>query len=186
MDAVFHLASIPGGAAEKNHALGRSINLDAILGLLEDLRGVRAADGGLPRFVFASTVPVAAQGVAWWISVGACVDNLLHAACVDPARLAPQRSYQMPVLRLAMDEVVQGLARRFGADRPGLVRYAPDPQVERLFAAYPPLRTPEAEALGLRHDGDLDTPDHPRDGWLRRATPAGSAAGSGGPGLPAG
>lgn len=239
VDAVFHLASIPGGAAEKNYALGRSINLDATLGLLEDLRGVCAAGGGLPRFVFASTVavygehlppevdeqtqpnpglsygahklageylvadasrlgwvqgcslrlpgvvarpgdgaglisafmsqlfwrlaasepitvPVSAQGVAWWISVGACVDNLLHAASVDPARLAPRRSYQMPVLRLTMNEVVQGLARRFGADRAALVQYAPDPKVERLFAAYPPLRTPEAEALGLRHDGDLD------------------------------
>jgi len=240
VDAVFHLASIPGGAAEKNYALGRSINLDATLGLLEDLRGVRAAGGGLPRFVFASTVavygehlppvvdeqtlpnpglsygahklageylvadasrlgwvqgcslrlpgvvarpgdgaglisafmsqlfwrlaagepltvPVSAQGVAWWISVGACVDNLLHAATVDPGRLNPRRSYQMPVLRLTMDAVVQGLARRFGADRAALVQYAPDPKVERLFAAYPPLRTPEAEALGLRHDGDLDT-----------------------------
>ncbi|SDP61888.1 Nucleoside-diphosphate-sugar epimerase [Rhodoferax sp. OV413] len=235
VDAVFHLASIPGGAAEKNYALGRSINLDATLGLLEDLRGQAKA----PRFVFASTVavygeqlppqvdeatlpapaltygahklmgeylvadasrlgwvqgcslrlpgvvarpgdgagmmsafmsqlfwklgrgesitvPVSPEGVAWWISVGACVDNLLHAACVDPARLYARRSYQMPVLRLTVAEVVEALAQRFGADRRALVTYAPDPFIEKLFAAYPPLATPQAEALGLVHDGSVD------------------------------
>ncbi|MDN7179531.1 NAD-dependent epimerase/dehydratase family protein [Caballeronia sp. SEWSISQ10-4 2] len=235
VDAVFHLASIPGGAAEKNYALGRSINLDATLGLLEDLRGQARA----PRFVFASTVavygeqlpaivdeqtlpapalsygahklmgealvadasrldwvqgcslrlpgvvarpgdgtgmmsafmsllfwklaagvpltvPVSAEGVAWWISVSTCVDNLLHAATVDPDRFNARRSYQMPVLRLSVGEVVEALAARFGADRKALVTYAPDPFIERLFATYPPLLTPEAERLGLRHDGSVD------------------------------
>lgn len=236
VDAVFHLASIPGGAAEKDYEVGREINLDATLGLLEDLRGQPAP----PRFVFASTVavygehlpaamdedtlpnpglsygahklageylvadatrkgwvqgcslrlpgvvarpgdgaglmsafmsqlfwklaagqpitvPVSADGVAWWISVGACVDNLLHAATVAPSRLNPRRSYQMPVLRLTMGELVEALAARHGPDRRALVRYAPDPFIERLFAAYPPMATPEAEALGLRHDGDVAT-----------------------------
>ncbi len=234
--AVFHLASVPGGAAEKNYGLGRAINLDATLGLLEDLRTQAAP----PRFVFASTiavygehlpaevdehtlpnpglsygahklageylvadatrkgwvqgcslrlpgvvarpgegvgmmsafmsllfwklaagqpltVPVSEDGVAWWISVGACVDNLLFAATVDPARLHPRRSYQMPVLRFTVGEVVQALAERYGADRPALVSYAPDPFIQKLFAAYPPLRTPQAEALGLVHDGDIAT-----------------------------
>ncbi|PXW97551.1 nucleoside-diphosphate-sugar epimerase [Sphaerotilus hippei] len=238
VDAVFHLASVPGGAAEKHYELGREINLIATLGLLEDLRA-QAADGQVPRFIFASTiavygehlppevdeqtlpnpglsygahklageclvadatrkgwvqgcslrlpgvvarpgdgagmmsafmsqlfwklaagepitVPVSAEGVAWWISVGACVDNLLHAATVDPARLNARRSYQMPVLRLTVAELVEALARRFGDDRRGLVTYAPDPSIEKLFARYPPLATPEALALGLRHDGDID------------------------------
>ena len=259
VDAVFHLASVPGGAAEKNYELGRAINLDATLGLLEDLRGQagrrRAAPAGggspsgelgAPRFVFASTiavygehlppvvdeatlpnpglsygahklageylvadatrkgwvqgcslrlpgvvarpgdgagmmsafmsqlfwklaagepitVPVTADGVAWWISVGACVDNLLQAATVDPARLNPRRSYQMPVLRFAVGELVEALCAHHGPDRRGLVQYQPDAFIQRLFASYPPLHTPEAEALGLRHDGDIDT-------LIRRAT----------------
>jgi nucleoside-diphosphate-sugar epimerase len=239
VDAVFHLASVPGGAAEKNYELGREINLMATLGLLEDLRA-QAEGGRVPRFVFASTiavygehlppevdertlpnpglsygahklageylvadatrkgwvqgcslrlpgvvarpgdgagmlsafmsqlfwklaagepltVPVTPEGVAWWISVGACVDNLLHAATVDPARLNPRRSYQMPVLRFTVGELVEALAQRFGADRRALVTYAPEPFIQRLFASYPPLHTPEALALGLRHDGDIDT-----------------------------
>lgn len=234
VDAVFHLASIPGGAAEKNYELGRSINLDATLGLLEDLR----AQSKPARFVFASTiavygehlpaqmdettlpnpglsygahklageylvadatrkgwvqgcslrlpgvvarpgdgagmlsafmsqvfwclrdgrpltVPVSANGVAWWISVGQCVTNLLHAATVDAAQLDPRRSYQMPVLRLTVAQVVDALVARFGADRRALVSYAPDPFIERLFAAYPPLATPRAEALGFANDGNV-------------------------------
>jgi nucleoside-diphosphate-sugar epimerase len=240
VDAVFHLASIPGGAAEKNYELGRDINLQATLGLLEDLRDARAADGAAPRFVFASTiavygehlppvvdeatlpnpglsygahklageylvadatrkgwvqgcslrlpgvvarpgdgagmmsafmsqlfwklaagepitVPVTAEGVAWWISVGACVDNLLHAATVDPARLNPRRSYQMPVLRFTVGELVDALCARHGEDRRALLTHEPDAFIQKLFATYPPLHTPEAEALGLRHDGDIAT-----------------------------
>lgn len=236
VDAVFHLASVPGGAAEKNYELGRQVNLDATLGLIEDLRGMAVP----PRFVFASTiavygehlpatvdeqtlpdpglsygahklageylladasrrgwvqgcslrlpgvvarpgdgagmmsafmsqlfwrlqagealtVPVSPQGVAWWISAQACVDNLLWAAMVAPERLNPRRSYQMPVLRFTVQELVSALAQRFGVDRLGLVRYAPEPFIEKLFAAYPPLQTPEAEALGLKHDGDIDS-----------------------------
>ena len=237
VDAVFHLASVPGGAAEKNYALGRSINLDATIGLIDDLRG-RGASGRPARFVFASTiavygeqlpavvdeatlpapvlsygthklmgeylvadasrlgwiegcslrlpgvvarpgdgagmmsafmsqlfwklaagepitVPVSREGVAWWISVQACVDNLLFAACVHPGRLNSRRSYQMPVLRLTIAELVDALAARHGADRKQLVSYAPDPYIERLFASYPPLRTPEAEVLGLKSDGSV-------------------------------
>lgn len=242
--AVFHLASVPGGAAERNYELGRAVNLEATLGLLEELR----TQATPPRFVFASTVavygehlpsiideetlpnpglsygahklageylvadatrkgwvqgcslrlpgvvarpgdgaglmsafmsqlfwrlkagdpltvPVSADGIAWWISVQACVDNLLLAASVDPGRLNSRRSYQMPVLRLAVGELVEALAERYGADRRGMVRYEPDAQIQRLFASYPPLFTPEAEALGLRHDGDIAT-------LIRRATEA--------------
>ena len=37
-----------------------------------------------------------------------CVDNLLHTATVDVARLNPRRSYQMPVLRFTVGELVGG------------------------------------------------------------------------------
>jgi nucleoside-diphosphate-sugar epimerase len=101
-------------------------------------------------------IPVSPEGIAWWISVGACVDNLMHAATVDPERFNSRRSYQMPVLRLTVAEVVNALAARFGTDRKALVTYTPDPFIEKLFASYPPLWTHDAEQLGLRHDGNID------------------------------
>jgi D-erythronate 2-dehydrogenase len=52
--AVFHLASMPGGAAEKNYELGRKINLDATVALLDACRMLPIP----PLFIFASTVAV--------------------------------------------------------------------------------------------------------------------------------
>lgn len=235
VDAVFHLASVPGGAAEKAPELGRRVNLEATLRLLDLLQ----AQGNVPRLVFASTVavygetlpavvdedtpaqptmsygahklaaeiliadaarrgrvqacslrlpgvvarpgdgaglvsafmsqlfwkfaageplvlPVSADGTAWWISVGACVDNLIHAAGIDTTALGPRCVVQMPALHLAMREVVDALARGHGEARRSLVRHAPQDMVQRLFASYPPLSTPRAQVLGFRHDGSAD------------------------------
>lgn len=232
LHTVFHLASVPGGAAERDPELSRRVNLEATLQLLDRLR----LQGHAPRLVFASTIavygealpdridestaavpamtygahklaaeilisdavrrgwvqactlrlpgvvarpgdgtglvsafmsrlfwalragesielPVSADGTAWWISAQACVDNLLHAAEIDPQRLDGRCVVQMPALHLSLREVVDALAQEYGMDRHALVRYAPLPQVQRLFAAYPPLDTPRAQALGFRHDG---------------------------------
>jgi len=54
VDRVFHLASIPGGAAESNFALGLRVNLEATVGLLEALR----KSSSIQRYVFASTIDV--------------------------------------------------------------------------------------------------------------------------------
>lgn len=236
VDAVIHLASVPGGAAEKDPDLGRRVNLDATTRLLDLLRAQRSA----PRLVFASTVavygaslpsqvdehtptlpamsygaqklaceiliadaarrgwvqacslrlpgvvarpgdgaglisafmsqlfwklragepivlPVSADGTAWWISVGACVDNVLHAAGMDTLALDARKVVQMPALHLKISDVVEALVRSYGVDRTAMVRYEPQPAVQRLFACYPPLHTPSADRLGFRHDGDVDT-----------------------------
>lgn len=246
VQAVFHLASVPGGAAEKAPDLARRVNLDATVRLLELLQVQAQATHGVARLVFASTVavygdalpgtvdedtrcapalsygahklcaeiliadaarrgwveacslrlpgvvarpgdgaglvsafmsqlfwklaqgeaivlPVSAEGTAWWITVATCVDNLVHAAGIDTAALGPARVAQMPALHLSMREVVDALVRAHGEDRRTLVGYAPQQMVQRLFASYPPLLTPRAEALGFRHDGDADA-------LVRRAT----------------
>ncbi|MCW5636764.1 MAG: NAD-dependent epimerase/dehydratase family protein [Rubrivivax sp.] len=242
VDAVFHLASVPGGAAEEAPDLGRRVNLDATAHLLALLR----EQGTRPRLVFASTIavyghplpevvdehtpprpvlsygahklaaevliadasrrgwvdacslrlpgvvarpgdgaglvsafmselfwkltagepivlPVSAHGTAWWISVGACVDNLLHAATVDTAALDARRVLQMPALHLSVGAVVQALLGTHRLEQRALVRYEPQEAVQRLFASFPPLRTPLAERLGLHHD-------HSAEALVRRAT----------------
>ena len=53
-DRVFHLASVPGGLAEREPALGRRVNLDASLNLVDRL----AAAGNRPRVVYASSIAV--------------------------------------------------------------------------------------------------------------------------------
>ena len=59
VDCVFHLASIPGGAAEAQFELGLRVNLDATLRLLEQLRTQTLPTGvAPPKVVFASTIGV--------------------------------------------------------------------------------------------------------------------------------
>lgn len=58
-DVCFHLAAVPGGAAEADPALSRRVNLDATLDLFETLAASRAATGLEPTVVvYASTIAV--------------------------------------------------------------------------------------------------------------------------------
>jgi nucleoside-diphosphate-sugar epimerase len=57
-DLVFHLAAVPGGAAEEDYALGRRVNLDATLALFECL----ARRERPPVVVYASSIAVYASG----------------------------------------------------------------------------------------------------------------------------
>ena len=54
VDCVFHLASVPGGAAESDFDLGMRVNLQATSSLLEQLRPQQAP----AKVVFASTIGV--------------------------------------------------------------------------------------------------------------------------------
>jgi nucleoside-diphosphate-sugar epimerase len=233
-DCVFHLASIPGGAAEANYELGLQINLKATLDMLELLRRQDTP----ARFVFSSSIavygaplpavvddttpmrpalsygahklideilikdysrrgwldgrilrlpgvvarppapsgllsaymsdifwrladgkpfvcPVSAGAVSWWMSVKCCVDNLLHAAALDPMQAAARRDFTLPVLRLTMAELIDGLVQEFGEDRRALVSYEPDAGLEAGFGRYPPLDASAADAAGFRHDGSV-------------------------------
>lgn len=53
-DAVVHLATVPGGAAELNPALAKQVNVDASMALVETAR----ASGTCPTFIFASSIAV--------------------------------------------------------------------------------------------------------------------------------
>lgn len=53
-DALVHLATVPGGAAEADPAASRRINIDAMYDLLEEV----AAAGDCPRVVYASSIAV--------------------------------------------------------------------------------------------------------------------------------
>lgn len=237
-DVIYHLASIPGGAAEEQYELGLDVNLRATLAMLELARQQSQHQRHCPLFLFSSSIavygaplpdpvrddsqmkpllsygaqklaaevmvkdyhrrgwvdarilrlpgivarppqpsglrsafmselfwklsagesmvcPVSPEAVAWWMSVGCCVDNLIHAATNrDPVWL--QRcDYTLPVLRLTVAEVVEGLAKRFGSNRKALVEYQPDESLEAVFGQFPALDSSAALAAGFKHDGDV-------------------------------
>ncbi|MEP3891920.1 MAG: NAD-dependent epimerase/dehydratase family protein [Hellea sp.] len=53
-DAVIHLATVPGGAAEINPELAKAVNVDATMALID----IAARTGKCPYFVFASSIAV--------------------------------------------------------------------------------------------------------------------------------
>lgn len=53
-DAVIHLATVPGGAAEADPAIAKAVNIDATMALVD----AAAQAGPKPRFIFASSIAV--------------------------------------------------------------------------------------------------------------------------------
>jgi nucleoside-diphosphate-sugar epimerase len=229
-DLVFHLASVPGALAETDPRLGRRVNLDASLDLLQRL----AATSRCPRVVYASSIavygpssgpvssrtpprpaitygahkrmieialadhvrrgemsgisvrlpgivarpgpatgfgsafmsellhalsagrtyccPVSPGATAWWLSVRQAVNNLIHASAIDHCG-----AVQVPALCLAVEDIVEGIADVYGAERASLIQYRPDVRVEATFGRFPELDVAEERALGFADDGAVVT-----------------------------
>ncbi len=98
------------------------------------------------------SLPVSAGASCWLLSRRGLLAQLCQALDLpaDPvdARL------NLPAQRVILRDLVAEVARQTGRD-PALVDYAPDPAIEAAFGRQPPLATPRADALGLRHDGSL-------------------------------
>lgn len=101
--------------------------------------------------------PTSPGATTWASSLPNVVDNLLHAAVVNAARLPPSRSLLLPTLRFSMAELAEAIARVCAVPAPALVRWSPDERIEQLFGRFPPLRTHAAERAGFVSDGDGET-----------------------------
>lgn len=112
---------------------------------------LRAAQLGEPY-----TCPVSPAAACWWMSLQACVANLVHAAALDPSSLPESRAITLPVLRLTVEEVVAALARRFGAASVAGIRWQPVAGIEQLFGRMPRQAPGIAARLGFIDDGDSD------------------------------
>jgi nucleoside-diphosphate-sugar epimerase len=99
------------------------------------------------------TVPVSPDGMTWLMSVSRCVDNLVHAARLD--RQPEWPALTLPAIRVSMRGVVNALSEATGHPA-SLATYEADPALQAVFANYPPLKTPTADALGFRSDGGVD------------------------------
>ncbi|WLH14750.1 NAD-dependent epimerase/dehydratase family protein [Pseudomonas hefeiensis] len=96
IDVVFHLVSIPGGAAEAHYAQGYEVNLLASLELLEQLRQQPAR----PVLIYASSVAVYGPSLAGRMD--------------ESARACPELSYGSH--KLMVEVALNDLARRGEVD----------------------------------------------------------------------
>jgi nucleoside-diphosphate-sugar epimerase len=126
-DVLFHLAAVPGGAAEADPQLSRQVNLDATLDLFEEA----AAAAQRPRIVYTSSIAV--------------LGNQLSGPVLDSAPLAPAMVYgvhkAMAEMALA-DMHRRGLVEAVGVRLPGIVARPPAPSglksafLSNLFHAF--------------------------------------------------
>lgn len=101
------------------------------------------------------TCPVSANARSWLISVKCCVDNLVTAAQIN---FTKRRTWTLPALHVSIAELVQAIGVvSQNKEINNLISYEPDAWVEENFGSYPPLSCPKAEALGLRHDTDVES-----------------------------
>lgn len=99
------------------------------------------------------TCPVSPQAHSWLMSVGCCVENLLHAAVHE---FSSRRTFMLPALWVSLEQLVQGVCTyKNDPDLAALVDWQPDAWVEFNFGSYPPLRLSLSEAEGFRPDTDL-------------------------------
>ncbi len=138
VDVVFHLVSVPGGAAEAQYDVGYQVNLLASLELLNQLRNKARP----PVLVYASSVAV--------------YGGDLPARMTEQAELNPQLSYGTH--KAMVESVVNDLARRGEVDGrvlrlPGIVARPREPNglrsafmsdLLRAFAAGEPYCCPVA------------------------------------------
>jgi|Deesub1362B_J571_1020462.scaffolds.fasta_scaffold03279_5 nucleoside-diphosphate-sugar epimerase len=111
-DVIFHLASVPGGAAERDYMLGRKVNLDGTRELIEQAGKLEKR----PRFVFASSVAI----------FGAPQSSVMD----EDSQPAPRTSYGAQ--KLIGEILVEDASRRGWIDGvslrlPGVVARPPGP-----------------------------------------------------------
>lgn len=99
------------------------------------------------------TCPTSPQAHTWLMSVGCCVDNLLHAA---QQQFSDKRTFMLPPQHVELGALVQAIADEFGiTNMRDLIRWQKDDWVEFNFGSYPPVHLPAAEAAGFRADSNL-------------------------------
>ena len=62
VDVLFHLASLPGGASERDPALGKSVNLDGSLALIDTVADAYTQRDGAPIVVYSSSIAAIGRG----------------------------------------------------------------------------------------------------------------------------
>ena len=144
--------------ARRGEVDGRAVRLPGIVARPPAPNGLRSAFMSDLLHAYAAgdayCCPVSSQAQCWWMSARCCVDNLIHMAELQEAALGGQRIWQLPLLRLSISQVIDALAAQYGEHTRELITFAPDEQLEAAFGRFPPMKTPKARAIGLRHDGN--------------------------------
>ena len=97
-----------------------------------------------------AVLPVADSVRHWHASPRSATGFLTHAATLDTGQLEGRRALNMPGVSCTVAEQIEALRDVAGSDAVGLIRPAPDPEIERIVAGWPRDFDPgRARALGF-------------------------------------
>lgn len=93
----------------------------------------------------------------WFASPRAAVGFLVRAGAMDTAALGHRRALNMPGLSATVAEQIEALRTVAGNDAVALIRREPDPEIERIVAAWPrDFAADRAAELGFRAESSFE------------------------------
>jgi nucleoside-diphosphate-sugar epimerase len=104
-----------------------------------------------------SVCPVPPSTRVWLLSPSTVIDCFVTAHDIPGEQLGSNRSLILPGLTVTAGEMAAALARAAGPDVAGLIRWEPDPRVERIVNTWPvALDASKALRLGFPTDTSFD------------------------------
>jgi len=102
--------------------------------------------------------PVDRDARVWILSPDRAVECLITGHEIASNALGVNRSVNLPGLSVTVGEMVAALEHIAGPEVARLIRWEPDPHVQRVVASWPgAFETSRAEALGFRGDTDIES-----------------------------
>lgn len=93
----------------------------------------------------------------WFASPRSAVNYLLHAAALDTGLLDNRRSLNLPGVSCTIAEQIEALRAIAGEAPVKLIRYQPDPDIQRIVGGWPEGFTAErATRLGFSADRNFE------------------------------
>ena len=101
--------------------------------------------------------PVPPEAKMWILSPERAVDALIHAMELSDEAWGWNRTLNVPGITASVGDALDVLARVGGAETAKLVRFEPDPAIERIVLGWPArFETERANRLGFRGDTDIE------------------------------
>jgi nucleoside-diphosphate-sugar epimerase len=101
--------------------------------------------------------PVSPDLTLWLSSPDTVVQNLLHAATLDPDALGDWRTVNLPGISVTVQQMLDSLGRLTDAETLARVRFQPDESISRIVSSWPgTIDNTRALQLGFRVDGHFD------------------------------
>jgi nucleoside-diphosphate-sugar epimerase len=101
--------------------------------------------------------PVGKDYPHYYLSPKRCVENLYHAAEIEAGALGMNRCFVLPGRTHRIGEMVEAMRRVAGDGPVNLIRWEPDPEIQKIVLGWKAFITPaKAEKLGFVNDADFE------------------------------